>query len=393
MSSYNRSSPSSSYASYNGNSDHSGRHGGRYDSDAERRTPRSGPGGSYGAAPPSGGYSSSGARPSPGGYSSSGARPSPGGYTSKYGSGNGPSAGGSSSRSNGTATGGSRPDTRSFAAASRDNRGQYQYAQSKYGAGNTYSQRQQSVADDDDDDDVDVIKSKITQVKQETLDSSRRALKRLEQTEDVGINTLTKLGEQSEQLNAINTKMEMTSINAENSVESTSKLRTLSKSIFHVHIDNPLKKKKRREEELAKLQAEQERRRRAQDAEHERNALSRRRVNQYNGSAAMDFRGPLGTMDANSGDVVRSGPRGSHHTNQGNSRYVFEDEDPEVEQEIDSNLDEMSNALSRLKGLAVNISEELDAQVKPMKNIKKTMDTTSDNIGISTMHLNRILKK
>ncbi|KAJ2847357.1 Protein transport protein S9 plasma membrane t-SNARE, partial [Coemansia erecta] len=204
--------------------------------------------------------------------------------------------------------------------------------------------------------------------------------------------TLTKLGEQSEQLYAINSKMEMTNLNAENSVESTSKLRTLNKSIFHVHVKNPFGGKKRREAELAKLEAEQERMRLAKDRELQYKSETRQRVNQYTGPTSKDFRGPLGTMDANTGDVVASKSRGPPYKSQG-SRYTFEDEDPEVEQEIDGNLDEMGNALSRLKGLASNISKELDSQVKPVENIGDLTERTSDNIGVATFHLNKVNKK
>ncbi|KAJ2236606.1 Protein transport protein S9 plasma membrane t-SNARE [Coemansia sp. RSA 1722] len=382
MSSY-RSSPGASYSSSRGDGD-AYNSGSRYNSDADRRTPRSGPGGSYGAPQPSGGYSSNGARPAPGGY------------TSRYGSGNGAATGGSPLRSsNGTPSGSGRSDTRAFAAASRDNRGQHQYGPSKYGAGNGHQQRQYSAAgqaDEDSDEDFDTIKSKINEVKGQTLDSTRRALRTLEQTEEVGIKTLTKLGEQSEQLHSINSKMEMANLNAENSVESTSKLRTLNKSIFHVHVKNPFGGKKRREQELMKLEAEQERIRAAKEREHQDKTDSRQRVNRYISPGAANFRGPAGVMDANSGDVVASrsqnpgygGPR---------SRYMLEDEDPEIEQEIDSNINQMSDALSRLKGLAVATSKELDSQSKPMKNIAELSDRTSDNIGIATFHLNKVNKK
>ncbi|KAJ1839363.1 Protein transport protein S9 plasma membrane t-SNARE, partial [Coemansia sp. RSA 486] len=135
-----------------------------------------------------------------------------------------------------------------------------------------------------------------------------------------------------------------------------------------------------------------ERIRAAKEREHQDKTDSRQRVNRYISPGAANFRGPAGVMDANSGDVVASrsqnpgygGPR---------SRYMLEDEDPEIEQEIDSNINQMSDALSRLKGLAVATSKELDSQSKPMKNIAELSDRTSDNIGIATFHLNKVNKK
>ncbi|KAJ2457427.1 Protein transport protein S9 plasma membrane t-SNARE, partial [Coemansia sp. RSA 2322] len=118
---------------------------------------------------------------------------------------------------------------RGYASAARESR-------SQYGAGSSTNYRQgqhQYANEEDDDEDVDTIKSRITQVKKDTLDSTRNSLRTLEQTEKVGTATLEKLGQQSEQLNRIDRTLEMTNIQAENSIEDTSKLRTLNKSIFH----------------------------------------------------------------------------------------------------------------------------------------------------------------
>ncbi|KAJ2898673.1 Protein transport protein S9 plasma membrane t-SNARE, partial [Coemansia aciculifera] len=134
---------------------------------------------------------------------------------------------------------------RNYTGASREGRSQYSGS-----SGGNYRQQQYG-NEEDEDDDIDAIKARITEVKKDTLDSTRNSLRTLEQTEKVGTATLSKLGQQTEQLNRIDRTLEMTNIQAENSIEDTAKLRTLNKSIFHVHVKNPFSGKKRREEELA----------------------------------------------------------------------------------------------------------------------------------------------
>ncbi|KAI8324255.1 hypothetical protein GQ54DRAFT_238583, partial [Martensiomyces pterosporus] len=240
---------------------------------------------------------------------------------------------------------------------------------------------------DDEDEEVDFIKSRITKAKQETLDSTRNALRTLEQTEQVGVNTLTKLGEQTEQINRIDRTLEMTSLEAANSVEQTSKLRTLNKSIFHMHVKNPFSGRKRREAEIAKLEAEQERVRLAEERKTKNDFESRQRIQQFtdrNGPRG-GYGGPAGQMTANGQILPGKGMSSSER-----SRYTFEDEDPEVEDEINDNLNQMSSALGRLKDLSLATRNELHAQDDPLKRITDTADKTSDNIGVARYNLGRI---
>ncbi|KAJ2016294.1 Protein transport protein S9 plasma membrane t-SNARE [Coemansia sp. RSA 2337] len=268
---------------------------------------------------------------------------------------------------------------RGYASAARESRGQY-------GNSNYRQGQQQYGNEEDDEEDVDAIKARITQVKKETLDSTRNSLRTLEQTEKIGAETLGKLGQQTEQLNRIDRTLEMTNIQAENSIEDTAKLRTLNKSIFHMHVKNPFSGKKRREQELAKLQAEQERERLVDERKTKNDVESRRRVQQFTDPNGLHrYTSPAGRMNAN-GDIVST----NNMSQSERSRYTFEDEDHEVEDEINDNLGQMSSALGRLKDLSIATRNELKAQEDPLKRIGHTTDKTSDNIGVARYQLGRI---
>ncbi|KAJ1962365.1 Protein transport protein S9 plasma membrane t-SNARE [Dipsacomyces acuminosporus] len=285
--------------------------------------------------------------------------------------------GGYSASSSATRVGGGsslNSGIRGYAAASRESRNQYHEEQ---------EQRQF----DDEDEEVDFIKSRITKAKQETLDSTRNALRTLEQTEQVGVSTLTKLGEQTEQINRIDRTMELTHLEAANSVEQTSKLRTLNKSIFHMHIKNPFSGKKRREAEIAKIEAEQEHVRLAEERKAKNDFESRQRVQQFAGNGARGgYGGPAGRMTASGHNILPTGGI----SNSERSKYTFEDEDPEVEDEINDNLNQMSAAVGRLKDLSLATKRELEAQDDPLRRITDTADQTSDRIGVAKFNLDRI---
>ncbi|KAJ2760855.1 Protein transport protein S9 plasma membrane t-SNARE [Coemansia sp. BCRC 34490] len=283
---------------------------------------------------------------------------------------------------------------RGYAAASREGRSQYtdrsqpsrRYqpkGYSDYPGDGSY----QTNDVDDEEDEIGIIKAKIQDVKKESVASSRRALEHAERATQQGADTLVLLGQQTEQLHNIERTLELTSIEAENSVEKSSKLRTLNKSIFHIHMNMPFTGKKRRMQEQMKLEAEQERVRMANDRKNAQVHESRRRVNQSAGDGPR-YNGPEGVMSAN-GEIISSrNPRDMSRSER--SRYTFEDEDPELENEINSNLDQLSEYTRRLKELSLATKAELEAQDDPMKRIGEVADKTHDTVGIANFHLSKI---
>ncbi|KAJ1903064.1 Protein transport protein S9 plasma membrane t-SNARE [Coemansia sp. IMI 209127] len=272
---------------------------------------------------------------------------------------------------------------RGYASSSREGRSQLNDRPQ-------YSSRYQQNAgsyQDDEDDEVGIIKAQIREAKTETLESSRRALRHAEQAEKTGADTLVRLGQQTEQLHSIERTLELTSIEADNSVEKSSKLRTLNKSIFHMSMNKPFSGKKRRMQEQMKLEAEQERVRMANERKTQNVQDARRRVNHTAGDGPR-YNGPEGVMNAN-GEIVSSrNPRGPSKSER--SRYTFEDEDPELENEINDNIDQLSAFTKRLKELSLATKAELEAQDDPMKRIADTADKTHDTVGLANFHLSKI---
>lgn len=60
---------------------------------------------------------------------------------------------------------------------------------------------------------------------------------------------------------------------------------------------------------------------------------------------------------------------------------------------LDANLQEMSVSISRLKGLATDLSQEIDTQNDLIDNITNKTETADLNIQRQNKEMNRILKK
>ncbi|KAJ2800022.1 Protein transport protein S9 plasma membrane t-SNARE [Coemansia helicoidea] len=245
--------------------------------------------------------------------------------------------------------------------------------------------QRQAGNDVDDDEELDMIKGQITRAKMDTLESTRNSLRTLEQTDKVATATLTKLGQQTEQILNIDRKMEQTSITAQDSVAETSRLRTLNKSIFHFNVNNPFTKGKRREAEAAKNEERRQRELQINERRIKGVQASQRRTDTLTGANGPRVTRPAGCMDA-SGRIVSTGGPGSSER----SRYALEDEDPEIEDEIDSNMKDISRAVGRLKDMSLATRAEIKAQERPLQRIVDNADKTSAHVGLASFHLNKI---
>ncbi|KAJ1857420.1 Protein transport protein S9 plasma membrane t-SNARE [Coemansia sp. RSA 1822] len=245
--------------------------------------------------------------------------------------------------------------------------------------------RYQTSADMGSDEEYDAIKSQVQRVKQDTLETTRNSKRTLEQTDKVARETLVKLGQQTEQILNVDRKMEDTMVRAEDSVDKSHRLQVLSGSIFRPHVKNPFTRKKRNEEKLAKLEAQRQDALRANERNTSDIHAAHRRVDKLTSPNGHHSGQPAGRMDA-SGRIV-SGPSMSRSER---SRYMLDDEDPDVENEINNNLDDIGNSVGMLKKMSLAVRAELKAQEDPLNRIRDNADTTSGHVGMASYRLDRI---
>jgi protein transport protein SEC9 len=181
--------------------------------------------------------------------------------------------------------------------------------------------------------------------------------------------------------------------------DNTTDIKTLNRSIFIPAIT--FNKEKKRREQEAKLTARYE----SERAEHERLQTERSEVHQRiggattNGLHSFNRDGPPGDDDEGTGGRPGAGRSGSQQQAERKKqwgRYQFEAtaSDDEAENEIDNNLDELGDAVGRLKALAVASGQEVERQNKVLgrlqsktDNVDRRVRATTDRVSGPSEHL------
>ena len=222
-----------------------------------------------------------------------------------------------------------------------------------YGA---YEDRQLT-AEEEEEEDVQATKQQIRFIKLEDVSSTRNALRIAAQAEETGRNTLARLGAQGERIHNTEKNLDLAANHNRIAEDKARELKTLNKSMFAVHVSNPFTASSRRQQRdddiINKHRNEREQRESTRQAAFETNQRLDR-----------TFR------DIQPGDAGY-GAKKEKSTLAERAKYQFEadSEDDEMENEIDSNLDALSGAASRLNGLARATGKEVDEQNRHLERI------------------------
>lgn len=220
----------------------------------------------------------------------------------------------------------------------------------------------QLTAEEEEEEDVDAVKQQIRFTKQESVASTRNALRVAAQAEETGRNTLARLGAQGERLYNTEKNLDIAASHNRRAEEKARELKTLNGSMFAIHMKNPMRSKARAAEEedriLSRHQSEREEREQTRQA---------------------GFQGRQHVDGALRGGYKPSvGGRGGASMAE-RSKYQFEadDSDDEKEREIDANLGQLGAITNRLHGLAVATNAEVDRQNAQIDKISKKVRSVS----------------
>lgn len=233
-------------------------------------------------------------------------------------------------------------------------------------------------AEEEEEEDVDAVKQQIRFTKQESVSSTRNALRIAAQAEETGRTTLARLGEQGERLHNAEKNLDMASAHNRVADEKARELKTLNRSMFAVHVANPLKSKSR---------AEAEERRILERHESERSERERTRQQGYAARESVSK-----ALNSGRGGAMGGARAGGKVSLAERSKYQFEadESDDEKEREIEGNLDALSGITGRLKGLAVATGQEVDRQNKQIDVISKKSDGVDNQITLTHNAIKKI---
>lgn len=246
---------------------------------------------------------------------------------------------------------------------------------------------------EEEEEDVEGIKQETKQLKQDSVQSTRNALRIAREAEETARNTLLKLGDQSEKIANTERHLDLAKGSTNRAEDKTDELKQLNRSIFRPVIVFNKDEKRRKQEQRIADRHEQER------YERENSAVDVRDSHNRIGRAAT-YGQRSGEGDDNYGEGeegISSGRRNVPPEQQrarqtARARYQFEAtaSDDELEDELDDNLDEIHDVAKRLKALAVASGQELDVQNARLNKITNKTDQLDTKIVRATDRLKRI---
>ncbi|KAI5854686.1 hypothetical protein BZA05DRAFT_350596 [Tricharina praecox] len=249
------------------------------------------------------------------------------------------------------------------------------YGQSSGGYSNNSNADRQMTEEEEEEEDVEAVKQQIRFTKQESVASSRNALRVAAQAEETGRNTLARLGQQGERLYNTEKNLDVAASHNRVAEEKARELKTLNGSMFAIHVKNPMKSKSRAQAEEKKILDRHETEREERERTRQFGYESRDRV----------------------GKALNGGPGGSYAgktqmSMAERSKYQFEadESDDEKEREIHNNLDQLSAITGRLKGLAMATGEEVDRQNHQIDKIMKKSDHVDNQIALTHNRIKKI---
>ncbi|KAL2353151.1 hypothetical protein BJ546DRAFT_129516 [Cryomyces antarcticus] len=236
-------------------------------------------------------------------------------------------------------------------------------------------QDRQLTAEEEEEEDVQASKQQIRFMKQQDVSSTRNALRIAAQAEETGRETLNRLGAQGDRIH--NTERNLDSAAAQNRLaeEKARELKTLNRSMFAMHVNNPFTAQKRRDARDEAVMTKHRSEREQRDATRAAAFSSTARKQEV----ARDLRGNPIKQQSKASLAERS-------------KYQFEadSEDEEMENEIDSNLDALHGAATRLNQLGRAMGTEVDSQNKHIDRIIGKTDKVDDGIAMNRARLDRI---
>lgn len=212
-----------------------------------------------------------------------------------------------------------------------------------YGA---YGDRQLT-AEEEEEEDIEATKQEIKFIKQQDVSSTRNALQIAQQAEETGRNTLARLGAQSEWIHNTERNLDLAANHQRIAEDKARELKTLNRSMFAVHVNNPFTAKERRARRDEEIMERHRREREEREASREAAFKSTQRMNQ-------NFKG---LNDAQTASRTKASLAER-------AKYQFEadSDDDKMEDEIEGNLDALAGVTGRLNLLARATKAELDAQ-------------------------------
>ena len=227
-----------------------------------------------------------------------------------------------------------------------------------YGGNSSYEAYgdRQLTAEEEEEEDVQATKQEIRFLKQSDVSSTRNALRAAAMAEEQGRGTLARLGAQGERIHNTEKNLDLTANHNRMAEDKAKELKKLNGSMFAIHPSNPFTASKRREQRDADVME----RHRMERAEREQ---TRKEAYQTDKRLESTFK------DLSVTEAQAKANKNASLAERAKFQFEADSEDDEMENEIDSNLDALGGAATRLNALAKATGKELDEQNRHLERI------------------------
>ncbi|KAI0274673.1 synaptosome-associated proteinsynaptosomal-associated protein 25 [Gloeopeniophorella convolvens] len=235
---------------------------------------------------------------------------------------------------------------------------------------------------EENEEDVEGIKQQTRFVKQDSVNSTRNALRMAREAEETARGTINRLGDQSEKLANTERHLDVAKSHSQRAEDKTDELKKLNRSIFRPAITFNKDGKRAAQESKIQQRYDEER------DEREKTMMDIRETQNRLGRATTYGQDDEGI---GSGRLPKTATQQALRQEQ-RKRYQFEAtaSDDELEDELDDNLDEISDMTKRLKALGSAMGQELDKQNNRIERIEEKTVSLDNRVFRNTERLKRI---
>ncbi|KAG5995626.1 hypothetical protein E4U54_002822 [Claviceps lovelessii] len=236
-----------------------------------------------------------------------------------------------------------------------------------------YGEQRQLTAEEEEEAEVQGILAQKRQIQQESSASVSRSVQMARQANEIGQATLARLGAQGERLHNTEKNLDLAANQNKIAQDRAAELKTLNRSMFAVHVNNPFTSKQRQQKADDEVMSRHR-------AEREQREATRRE-----GYSATQ------RMESTFKDIGAAGrPRAQRKKDYGKFNLDDEEGADELEDQIDDGLTELEGQVSMMNMVGRAIGKEVDSQNKQIERIMGKSDAVDDATRMNRERLARI---
>ncbi|KAG6010158.1 hypothetical protein E4U21_007635 [Claviceps maximensis] len=236
-----------------------------------------------------------------------------------------------------------------------------------------YGEQRQLTAEEEEEAEVQGILAQKRQIQQESSSSVSRSVQMARQANEIGQATLARLGAQGERLHNTEKNLDLAANQNKIAQDRAAELKTLNRSMFAVHVNNPFTSKQRQQKADDEVMSRHR-------AEREQREATRREGYSANQRMESSFK-----------DINSAGhPRAQRKKDYGKFNLDDEEGADELEDQIDDGLTELEGQVSMMNMVGRAIGKEVDSQNKQIGRIMGKSDAVDDATRMNRERLARI---